>query len=124
MARRASPLVLLALAGLPACVGDACPATVAAYCASPSVLCPMTWQAAQDPASWPCQQPVALKVCEDVWIAFEAGTAYYYNPKDGTLYRVEGYDASTGGTICVAGSGETFDCAASTTALTGAARCT
>jgi hypothetical protein len=124
---RASPLTLLVLAVLAACVGDECPEPIYAYCASVRVLCPMTWQAAQDPGSWPCGDQIALKVCEDVWIAFVAGPdpgdAYYYNPKDGSLYRVQGHDASTGETTCLGGEGEVFDCVTSTTALTGTKGC-
>jgi hypothetical protein len=125
MIQRAPCLVLLVLAGPAACVGDACPAMIYQHCASPLTLCPMSWQDAQSAASWPCHQPISLKVCEDVWIAAEtgAGVTFYYNPQDGSLYRIEGSDASTGNASCIAGVGEVFDCVTSTTTLTGTKGC-
>jgi hypothetical protein len=126
-ARRARALLLLAL-GLPACGGgDDCPRSIEAYCASPHAVCPMTFQDAQDPASWPCGESIALKVCEDVYIAAvvgpDPGDVYYYFTNGAGLYRIEGYDASTGGTACVAGDGEVFDCMTSTAGLTGTNGC-
>ncbi len=125
MIRCASRFALLVLAGLAACGGDDCPATISDHCASPLKLCPMSWQAAEDAASWPCHQQITLKVCEDVWFAADvgAGVTFYYNPKDSSLYRIEESDAATGSASCVAGAGGVFDCATSTTTIIGAKGC-
>jgi hypothetical protein len=127
MIRCSSRLVLLALAGLAACVPDPCPTMIYEHCASPLTLCPMSWQAAEDPASWPCDQQITLKVCEDVWIAAQPspdpGVTFYYNPSDSSLYRVEGYDAASGSASCIAGAGEVFDCVTPTTSITGTKGC-
>jgi hypothetical protein len=95
---------------------DSCSMTVAAYCANGN--CPMTWDAAQQPASWGCdathQYKISLSTCADVRIATDAGTdngqKYYYDAS-GHLYRVESYNVSVkSANQCIAGTGHAVAC--------------
>ena len=77
MLRVAVVLLLAACASDPA----ACKQSIAAYCANSN--CPLTWDAAQDPAAWGCgsgnHPNVTVGVCGDVRVASigkQANTLY------------------------------------------------
>jgi hypothetical protein len=72
--------------------------SVAEFCDSAADMCPMTWTAAQDAASWRCGPGtdgfVTLSTCGDVHVAtvayIDAGKDYYYNAS-GQLYHIESF---------------------------------
>lgn len=92
---------------------ERCSTSIATYCATNN--CPMTWDAAQQPASWPCDTSprISLATCADVSVAtfagIDAGIDFYYDAS-GQLYRVEHYQVGVGGSICLAGTGEAMAC--------------
>jgi hypothetical protein len=96
------------LAWLPSCgSGDACPKSIAAYCAQFVGGCPMTWAAAQDAGSWNgiCPGSVELSTCANVNTAslpnVDVAILFDYDPATGALFRVESVGPKD---VCYAGS--------------------
>lgn len=91
-----------------------CPQSVAAYCATSSLPCPMTWTAAQDPASWGgCgtrtanSNPLVLKSCANIKVVemwgVDASTNYTYDASTGELVSLTGHRVLRFEDTCIAG---------------------
>jgi hypothetical protein len=114
-------LFALALAGCTDTTTEA-PQSIADYCATSSLPCPMTWTAAQDPTSWGgCanrnanSNPLLLGTCARVLVAemwgVDASTNYYYDASTGQLISMTSHHES-GRTedVCFAGDCPTEAC--------------
>lgn len=116
MIRIAFPLLLAACASDP---GE-CSQSVAEYCAA-NGGCPMTFDAAQDPAAWGCGSGqsgrIGVWTCDGVGVAglsyVDTGMEFYYGA-DGKLYRIEAWGGALREPRCLAGGGRSVSCAPTT----------